>query len=205
MSPQPLVYLCYPVYTSVAQRNLFVDKLLLKVRTACALHSQQALPIRDRMTVLNALLFSKFWRILRILLLASAQLQQFQGVASTSLNGHRFPKISFATLPLPRKHDGAGTLDHHIQQMTLQWRWLLPLLANFSTQTCLTRYIPYLQQTLSRISGHLYQRANAVVTRLKVFFIFFFQCSTKTAIWSRLFIFSLLNSNTHCPKSNKQS
>ncbi|ORE00786.1 hypothetical protein BCV72DRAFT_237398 [Rhizopus microsporus var. microsporus] len=33
-SPQPLIYLGYPVYTSVAQRNSFVDQLLLKVQTA---------------------------------------------------------------------------------------------------------------------------------------------------------------------------
>ncbi|ORE02522.1 hypothetical protein BCV72DRAFT_215073, partial [Rhizopus microsporus var. microsporus] len=58
-SPQPLVYLGYPVYTSIAQRNSFVDQLLLKAQIACTLHSQRSLSIRGRVTVLNALLFSK--------------------------------------------------------------------------------------------------------------------------------------------------
>ncbi|ORE02871.1 hypothetical protein BCV72DRAFT_214371, partial [Rhizopus microsporus var. microsporus] len=73
-SPQSLVYLGYPVYTNVAQRNSLVDQLLLKVQAACTLHSQRSLSIRSRVTALNTLLFSKLWHVLHVLPLPSAQL-----------------------------------------------------------------------------------------------------------------------------------
>lgn len=115
-----MIYLGYPVYTSAAQRNSFVDQLLLKVQTACTLHTQRSLSIRGRVTVLNTMLFSKLWHVLRVLSLASAQRQRFREVASAFLNGYRFPKISFVTLSLPRDYGGVGALGPHVQQMTLQ-------------------------------------------------------------------------------------
>ncbi|ORE01769.1 hypothetical protein BCV72DRAFT_216621, partial [Rhizopus microsporus var. microsporus] len=65
-----------------------------------------------------------------------------------------FPKISFATLSLPRKHDGVGALDPHVQQMTLQWRWLLSLLANRFHTTQSLRCLPYLERIPAGISGY---------------------------------------------------
>lgn len=57
ISQQLLIYLGYPVYTSVSQRNMFIDQLLLKIIMACDIHSQWSLSTRGRVTVLNALIF----------------------------------------------------------------------------------------------------------------------------------------------------
>ncbi|KAG0972936.1 hypothetical protein G6F28_013793 [Rhizopus arrhizus] len=62
----PLIYLGYPVYCSVTQRNQFVDQLLTKVKLSCQIHSQRSLSIRGRVTVLNTLIYSKLWHVLRV-------------------------------------------------------------------------------------------------------------------------------------------
>ncbi|KAG0911352.1 hypothetical protein G6F33_007060 [Rhizopus arrhizus] len=55
------------------------------------------------------------------------QVATFQGLGSRFLNANSFPRISFATLSLPRFQDGLGALDLAVQIQALQWRWLLPI------------------------------------------------------------------------------
>ncbi|KAG1469191.1 hypothetical protein G6F56_003395 [Rhizopus delemar] len=153
-SPSALIYLGYPVYSSVVQRNQFIDQLLLKVKTAYDIHSSRSLSIRGRVTVLNTLIFSRLWHVLRAVPLTSTQIQKFQGIGGAILNSYRFPRVSFATLCLPRDEGGAGTLDPHIQQLTLQWRWIVPLMnKNFSSPST-PLSVPYIRHCLSLLSGY---------------------------------------------------
>ncbi|KAG1258817.1 hypothetical protein G6F68_008538 [Rhizopus microsporus] len=107
----PLIYLGYPVYSSVTQRNQFVDQLLTKVKLSCQIHSQRSLSIRGRMTVLNTLIYSKLWHVLGVVPLTTTQLASFRSLGSAFLNNYRFPRIAYTVLVRSRKVGGLGTLD----------------------------------------------------------------------------------------------
>ncbi|KAG1029834.1 hypothetical protein G6F25_012277 [Rhizopus arrhizus] len=79
-STDSLIYLGYPVYSSTSRRNLFVDQLTNKIALSCQIHSQRNLSIRGRVTVLNCLIFSKLWHVLRIVPLTQAQIAKIQAL-----------------------------------------------------------------------------------------------------------------------------
>ncbi|KAG1442792.1 hypothetical protein G6F56_010922 [Rhizopus delemar] len=126
-STEALIYLGYPVYTSVSQRNHFVDQLINKIEISCHIHSQRNLSIRGRVTVLNSLIFSKLWHVLRMLPLTKTQITQLQGLGDKFLNSNSFLRIKFSTLTLPRSCGSIGALDPAGQIQALQWRWLAPM------------------------------------------------------------------------------
>ncbi|KAG1534445.1 hypothetical protein G6F51_012093 [Rhizopus arrhizus] len=146
----PLIYLGYPVYSSVTQRNQFVDQLLTKVKLSCQIHSQRSLSIRGRMTVLNTLIYSKLWHVLGVVPLTTTQLASFRSLGSAFLNNYRFPRIAYTALVPSRKVGGLGTLDPCIQQLTLQWRWVLPLLSGSSPTSVTAPFsVQYIRAALS--------------------------------------------------------
>ncbi|KAG1464209.1 hypothetical protein G6F56_005130 [Rhizopus delemar] len=153
-SPSALIYLGYPVYSSVVQRNQFIDQLLLKVKTACDIHSSRSLSIRGRVAVLNTLIFSRLWHVLCVVPLTSTQIQKSQGIGGAFLNSYRFPRVSFATLCLPRDEGGAGTLDPRNQQLTLQWRWIVPLMNRDFSSPSTPLSVPYIRHCLFLLSGY---------------------------------------------------
>ncbi|KAG1028039.1 hypothetical protein G6F26_002915 [Rhizopus arrhizus] len=146
----PLIYLGYPVYSSVTQRNQFVDQLLTKVKLSCQIHSQRSLSIRGRVAVLNTLIYSKLWQVLRVVPLTTTQLASFRSLGSAFLNNYRFPRIAYTALVPSRKVGGLGTLDPCIQQLTLQWRWVLPLLSGSSPTSVTASFsVQYIRAVLS--------------------------------------------------------
>ncbi|KAG1594933.1 hypothetical protein G6F47_008653 [Rhizopus delemar] len=66
LSTHSLIYLGYPVYSSTAQRTLYVNQLTNKIALSCQVHSQRNLSIRSRVTVLNCLIFSRLWHVLQV-------------------------------------------------------------------------------------------------------------------------------------------
>ncbi|KAG1444012.1 hypothetical protein G6F56_010463 [Rhizopus delemar] len=92
------------------------------------MHSQRQLSIRGRATVLNTLIYSKLWHILRLFPFTKVQLQQIISIGSSFINRNIFPRISIATLQLPRNKGGLGILNPVTQQHALQWRWISPVL-----------------------------------------------------------------------------
>ncbi|KAG0775157.1 hypothetical protein G6F22_013513 [Rhizopus arrhizus] len=164
-STDSLIYLGYPVYSSTSQRNLFVDQLTSKIALSCQIHSQRNLSIRGRVTVLNCLIFSKLWHVLRIVPLTQAQIAKIQGLGAKFLNSNSFPRISFATLCLPRSKGGLGALDPAVQIQALQWRWLLPMLLSSSPDPSSTALFPRsLYPSVPYVSHHCYSLHTAQVT-----------------------------------------
>ncbi|KAG1399221.1 hypothetical protein G6F59_013359 [Rhizopus arrhizus] len=164
-STDSLIYLGYPVYSSTSQRNLFVDQLTNKIALSCQIHSQRNLSIRGRVTVLNCLIFSKLWHVLRIVPLTQAQIAKIQGLGAKFLNSNSFPRISFATLCLPRSKGGLGALDPAVQIQALQWRWLLPMLLSSSPDPSSTALFPRsLYPSVPYVSHHYYSLHTAQVT-----------------------------------------
>ncbi|KAG1016750.1 hypothetical protein G6F26_012278 [Rhizopus arrhizus] len=164
-STDSLIYLGYPVYSSTSRRNLFVDQLTNKIALSCQIHSQRNLSIRGRVTVLNCLIFSKLWHVLRIVPLTQAQIAKIQGLGAKFLNSNSFPRISFATLCLPQSKGGLDALDPAVQIQALQWRWLLPMLLSSSPDPSSTALFPRsLYPSVPYVSHHYYSLHTAQVT-----------------------------------------
>ncbi|KAI8136651.1 hypothetical protein BJV82DRAFT_485147, partial [Fennellomyces sp. T-0311] len=123
----PLIYLGYPLATSRAQLTFFLENLLNTIRHHCELHLQRGLLIRGRVTVLNSLILSKAWHILRIVGTPTSS------VCHRFLMHHMFPCVSWSKLCQTRDHGGVGILDPVIQQNALQLRWLHQMLGGNGT------------------------------------------------------------------------
>lgn len=132
-------------YTLLQLKEIhYVSQLFDKIRQSCQLHSQRHLSIRGRATVLNTLIFSKLWHVIRFFTFTTSELATLRGIGSSFINAGIFPKISFNSLTLPRAKGGLGILDPASQQNALQWRWLRPLLKHpIPAAHRLTPSIPY--------------------------------------------------------------
>ena len=130
-SHTPVRYLGYPLFSSVRQRDLFLNEMLEKIRQACQIHACRGLSVRGRVTVLNSLILSKLWHVLRVLSPPLSFFDKIGSVISAFVTHRIFPRLSYSTMCLPRSKGGLGLLHPLRQQGTLQLRWLIPLIADF--------------------------------------------------------------------------
>lgn len=126
----PIIYLGYPLFHAPHQRDVFLTSLLSKLEHACNIHSHRSLSFRGRVTITNSLLLSKLWYVLRVVTVPKTFLSSVVSLVSGFISRRCFPRISFATMTLPRKSGGLGLLNPFVQQSALQLRWILPLLAS---------------------------------------------------------------------------
>ncbi|OAD76888.1 hypothetical protein PHYBLDRAFT_165386 [Phycomyces blakesleeanus NRRL 1555(-)] len=85
-------------------------------------------------TVLNSLILSRLWHVLRVVSTPKSFFKSVQSIISQFINFRIFPWISFATACLPRSQGGLGLLNPELQQGALQLRWLGPILSTSSLQ-----------------------------------------------------------------------
>ncbi|KAI7899274.1 uncharacterized protein BX663DRAFT_522050, partial [Cokeromyces recurvatus] len=128
-SSLPVVYLGFPLCSSTKQRDSFLDKILSNIKIACDIHRLRLLSVRGRSTVLNSLILSKLWHVLRVLSVPASFFKSVQSIISNFINFRIFPKVSFNTACLPRSLGGLGLLNPSLQQSALQLRWLYPILS----------------------------------------------------------------------------
>ncbi|KAG1398057.1 hypothetical protein G6F58_011404 [Rhizopus delemar] len=112
-SLEPLVYLGFPFSNNISQRNIFLEKLLSKIRSAYNIHSQRSLSL---------------WHVLRFVSAPIAFFVKLKLIMSSFLTYRMLLKISLSTMCLSRSKGGLGVLDPNIQQGALQLRWLMPLM-----------------------------------------------------------------------------
>ncbi|KAI8876951.1 hypothetical protein K501DRAFT_199320 [Backusella circina FSU 941] len=151
---QPIKYLGFPLYLNVSQRNNFIHELTEETSAACNIHSQRNLSIRGRTTVLNTLILSKLWYVLRLTPLTIKQLDKIKSIAQGFINRRIYPPIPYSTLIKRRSQGGIGLLDVRTQQHLLQDRWIEPLLvSSLQDHTVSTRYLtcPMAIQYLSKV------------------------------------------------------
>ncbi|KAG1558904.1 hypothetical protein G6F49_004084 [Rhizopus delemar] len=127
-SAEPLIYLGYPLMHSNAHHNWFQSHLIAKISWACDIHKQRNLSIRGRATVLNTLILSTLWHVLRVTWVSQATLGNIRRICRKFLMFRVFPPIASDILHLPLQQGGIGALGPAIQQQALQFRWLTPLL-----------------------------------------------------------------------------
>ncbi|CEP11687.1 hypothetical protein, partial, partial [Parasitella parasitica] len=125
---EPLIYLGFPLVQSRIQRVNFMGALTTKIKTAIQIHSVRSLSVVGKATVLNSLLLSKLWYILRVTPLTQADFQQLRSLAIQFLRKNIFPVIPWKVWTLPKEKGGLGVVDIQIQASALHLRWLHPLL-----------------------------------------------------------------------------
>ncbi|KAG1533569.1 hypothetical protein G6F51_012544 [Rhizopus arrhizus] len=165
-SLEPLIYLGFPLCSSSAQRNFFLDNLLHKIRISCNLHSQRSLSIRGRVTILNTLVLSKLWHVLRLTSAPLSFFDKVKSLMSSFLTFRMFPKISLSSMCRPRSLGGLGVLDPLIQQGALQLRWIIPLLSDCVTGPLSTFWV---SPVLNRASIILPRLTNFLLHHLSSF------------------------------------
>ncbi|KAI7848072.1 hypothetical protein BDC45DRAFT_419252, partial [Circinella umbellata] len=123
-------YLGYPLASTSSQLNAFLDGLLVKLQTASDIHLQRGLSIQGRSTVINTLIMSKIWHVLRITPVSKQFHQRIRSLVTRFLMYRMFPPVKYNTLILPKFIGGLGILDSRLQQQALQLRWLSSLFSN---------------------------------------------------------------------------
>jgi hypothetical protein len=143
-------YLGYPICASLTQRNTAFTNLYTSIKQSCFMHSQRQLSIRGHATVLNSLILSKLWHILRVFNLTQEQISSLQNLGSTFINHHIYPRLSNNVIQLPRHQGGLDVLNIATQQSAFQWRWLSPLLwSDPTSHSELTHCLSALRYTLN--------------------------------------------------------
>lgn len=116
----PTCYLVFPLPAFTAQRGRYLLDLLTKIQNGCQIRTQRSLSVRGRATVLNSLLLSKLWHVLRVTFVPDKFFKKLRSVMSAFLIHRIFPKISMSTMFLSRILGGLGVLELCVQQCALQ-------------------------------------------------------------------------------------
>ncbi|KAK4510370.1 Vacuolar protein sorting-associated protein 70 [Mucor velutinosus] len=125
---EPLIYLGFPLVQSRIQRINFMGALTTKIKTAIQIHSARSLSVVGKATVLNSLLLSKLWYVLRVTPLTQPDVKQLRSLAIFFLRKNIFPVIPWKTWTLPKDKGGLSIVDIQTQASALYFRWLHPLL-----------------------------------------------------------------------------
>ncbi|KAG1050390.1 hypothetical protein G6F43_007335 [Rhizopus delemar] len=158
-SDEPLTY---PLIQSTAHRRLFQDRLIANITRACDIHKQRNLSVRGRATVLNTLILSTLWHVLRVSWINLQTLQAIRRLCREFLLFRVFPPVSFDILQLPLKKGGLGILDPSSQQQALQFRWLTPLIQHHHPPAIVSQWM----------SAHLASIAPVVLNDHRLPFLF---------------------------------
>ena len=121
-------YLGYPLYSSKAQLNHFLDGVKVKVSRHANILRERHLSIRGAGLVANSLLLSKVWHLLRVVPVPDVWLKEIQQIVRKYLLPF-WPTPSWSTLCLRRKHGGVGVVDIHEQSLALQLVYIQRLIS----------------------------------------------------------------------------
>jgi hypothetical protein len=128
-SPSPLRYFGFPFIQSFHQRRYLEQQLLQTVKSQCRLS------IKGRATIVNILILSKSWYVLRMVHLPTTFFRRLNSVIYQFVWHNCKPKIEYMQLCLDPKLDGLGLLDPQFQRHNLQIRWLRQVLEDNHPQS----------------------------------------------------------------------
>jgi hypothetical protein len=114
-SAAPQKYLGFPIVCHPRQRAQFFEELLDKIRTAINIHSQRQLSVAGRALIINSLLLSRLWHVIRVHSPTEDWIKRLRScVKNFALNF--FPKPSMDTAELPKTKGGLGIINIKHQQ-----------------------------------------------------------------------------------------
>ncbi|KAG1281989.1 hypothetical protein G6F66_011268 [Rhizopus arrhizus] len=135
-SPSPFRYLGFPFIQSFHQRRYLEQQLLQTVKSQCTIYYQCRLSIKGRATIVNALILSKLWCVLRMVHLPTTFFRRLNSEIYQFVWHNCKPKIEYMQLCLDPKLGGLGLLDPQFQRHNLHIRWLRQHLEDNLPQSC---------------------------------------------------------------------
>ncbi|KAG0925604.1 hypothetical protein G6F32_013498 [Rhizopus arrhizus] len=105
-SSSPLRYLGFPLIQSFHQRRYLEQQLLQTVKSQCTIYSQRRLSIKGRVTIVNALILSKLWYVLRMIYLPTTFFRRLNSAIYQFVWHNCKPKLKYTQLCLDPKLGG---------------------------------------------------------------------------------------------------
>lgn len=151
-SPEPLIYLGYAICSSPNQRAAHAQKTIANMKLQCRLFTGRSVTYRGKVTIMNSLIYSKIWHMIRLFSFSKSEMNQLQQIAASFINNNaKVSRFSFDTLTLPRQQGGLQLIDPQQQSLALQWRWLQYLLHPTQPSPTHMPSIPIIRFTLHYI------------------------------------------------------
>lgn len=127
-----LRYLGYPIFFTNAQRDIFCNETVLKLKRSVDLHQRRAISVYGRAHMVNSLFLSRFWHVLRVVPLPNYFLQKISSIAYQFITHKIFPPLKKSVIYHPKSVGGLSVIDPHAQQKVLQQRYAKALISNNS-------------------------------------------------------------------------
>ncbi|OBZ81852.1 Transposon TX1 uncharacterized protein [Choanephora cucurbitarum] len=118
-SPRAVRYLGFPLISSLAQRRLVDTTLLDLISSTCAVFAQRNLSLRGRAVVMNSVILSKLWHVLRVIALPQSFFRRVCSIIGRFINHGIKPIFRYDLLCHRLSEGGLGILDPYVQQGSL--------------------------------------------------------------------------------------
>lgn len=153
-APAPLIYLGYAICSNPTQRAAHAHTIISNLKKQCQIFAARSLTYRGKVTIMNSLIYSKLWHMIRLFSFSKSEIHQIQQIAAAFINNNAtVTRLSFNTLTLSRKQGGLQLIDPQQQAHALQWRWLHFLLHPSQPLPTHMPSIPIIRFTLHYILG----------------------------------------------------
>lgn len=104
---------------SVQQQRNFIGSFINNLKLSVAPHMTRSLSVVGKATVLNSLILSKCWYLLRVTPFTKQDLRQIAPVAIQLCRSNIFPVIPWSVWTAPKHLGGLGVSDPQAQYHTL--------------------------------------------------------------------------------------
>jgi len=123
-STEPFRYLGYQIIYTIHQRRFLEEQLLSNLKTVVGIYSQRQLSLRGRATVMNTLILTKNWYLLRIFNPTLTFLKKVRQLMYQYVWQNKRSLVAFDQLCLPIAKGGLGLIHPEKQHMVLQKKFL---------------------------------------------------------------------------------
>lgn len=143
-SPLPLVYLGFYIIQSKSHLQYVETQLLGLVDAQLEPHYQRGLSYKGRATVVNHLILSQIWHVLRLLHPSNGFFDRLEQKLARFISDKKLlSRHSWDSMKRSISNGGLGVIDPRSQHEALQLRWCVPLLSTpfIDTNPCSSRLI----------------------------------------------------------------
>lgn len=128
-SPSAITYLGYPLYTNEIQLSSFLLNTENKLNNQINILKQRSLSIRGRSLIVNSLLLSRLWHILRVTIVPDKWLAKIKKKIYEYVVPF-FPKPSYRLLCAPKNQGGINLININQQHKALHMVYIQKMLIN---------------------------------------------------------------------------
>ena len=124
-----LKYLGYPLCLHNQQGDTFVDNISEKSQVIVNFYKERKISVYGRATVINTMILSKFWRVLRLTTLPKVVISRLNLIIYQYIFDDRRIQVKKGVFYLLKNEGGLGPLNISVQQNILQFKYINALLS----------------------------------------------------------------------------